>query len=843
MSRYGRVVPSLLGLAVLGVAAAVAHWVGGRPRRVTSAPAAVVRFAGTLSSAPGQLNAPGGIAIGADERIIVADSGNDRLQVFKADGQLAATWGRQGREPGEFRHPGGLAVHEQALFIADTGNDRIQKLAADGRILLAWGRSGSGPGEFRAPASVAVDSRGSVYVADSDNGRIQHFTEDGGFIAEWTVPSAGTPARPAGIAVDLRDGTVFVSDPVQNRIHHFTGKGRFIGAWSTIDAAGHGLGAPTGLTAGRDGMILAVGRHAIRRYDRTGRLLHSWGSGGVGDGYLDRPEALAVASSGAMFVADTGNNRVQAFRSDGSVMAEWGNGGRGDGEFRRPLGMAVDDGGAVYVVDSANARVQKLGADGRFISAWGHSGTAPGEFINPAGAAVGPDGSVYIADSGNHRIQKFTASGRFLLQWGSRGSDTEQLRAPAGVAVGGDTVYVADTGNHRIQAYSSSGEFRHHWGWRGTADGEFRFPSGVAAGADGVVYVADTSNNRIQAFSPDGRFLRQWGRTGSQSRDLNRPSALAVARDGTVAVVQAGRATIQVYTPQGELLWAFPPPAAAAGPYRPRRGVAVHDGRIYATDVRSGRIDVAGVPLGRPAIVAREIVQLSLPSPETPPAAPAEPVAISASSRDGFSGWRAAFSAGASGAATVEPLRLEAGIAISESLYPHLWWPDGNHASPGGTGFLGLVAVYALTRPVDLTGATWRVRLRTLDPGGNPGLAYAGPSSSSGTRLVPWFQTFDRRSGKWLNFAAIGAPVDTSAARGQWSTTEVTPAATDWVCLGSTTVKVSFYGCAAVDGALQSASDGIGFILFPLDRQLLPVGRVEFAQIEVRHPDGAGPGR
>ena len=97
-----------------------------------------------------------------------------------------------------------------------------------------------------------------------------------------------------------------------------------------------------------------------------------------------------------------------------TLLNNWGSYGSGDGQFWYPTAVALDTTGSVYVVDTGNRRIQKFDKNGAYLSHWGSEGNAGGQFNAPRGVGVDTAGSVYVADTGNHRIQKFDNHGDYL---------------------------------------------------------------------------------------------------------------------------------------------------------------------------------------------------------------------------------------------------------------------------------------------------------------------------------------------------------------------------------------------------------------------------------------------
>ncbi|MEN9617724.1 MAG: hypothetical protein RL022_3146, partial [Chloroflexota bacterium] len=113
--------------------------------------------------------------------------------------------------------------------------------------------------------------------------------------------------------------------------------------------------------------------------------------------------------------------------------------GRGAGEFFCPQGIAVDGNGAVWVADTFNNRIQVRDPDGRWRVAGGKVGGGDGaighgagEFYSPWGIAVDGNGAVWVADSGTtgSRCGNPTGGGGWLV--GRRAGVTVRVAAAPG---------------------------------------------------------------------------------------------------------------------------------------------------------------------------------------------------------------------------------------------------------------------------------------------------------------------------------------------------------------------------------------------------------------------------
>ena len=192
-------------------------------------------------------------------------------------------------EAAHFDYPTGVAVDSSSnVYVADTWNHRIRKITSAREVSTLAGstegyKDATGTAAtFNEPYGVAVDSSGNVYVADRSNNRIRKITSTGvvstlAGSTEGYKDATGTAATfnsPADVAVDS-SGNLYVADRLNHRIRKITPEG----VVSTLAGSTEGYKDATGTTA-----------------------------------QFNRPNGVAVDSSGILYVADSGNHRIRSIR-------------------------------------------------------------------------------------------------------------------------------------------------------------------------------------------------------------------------------------------------------------------------------------------------------------------------------------------------------------------------------------------------------------------------------------------------------------------------------------------------------------------------------------------------
>ena len=127
---------------------------------------------GIILSSMGDIEYPGDIAIADDDSIIVSDCEDDCIYVFNPDGSVRHKFGSSGSENGELKEPYGVAYDGVNILVADSGNNRIQVFTCDGQFVSII-ESQNDP--LKNPKGLVVTKDGCVYVVDHDNHCIKKY--------------------------------------------------------------------------------------------------------------------------------------------------------------------------------------------------------------------------------------------------------------------------------------------------------------------------------------------------------------------------------------------------------------------------------------------------------------------------------------------------------------------------------------------------------------------------------------------------------------------------------------------------------------------------------------------
>lgn len=229
------------------------HWIGlhqgaGGTFQLSAVPLLASESTDALAQLPVP-SGPAGVAVDADGTVFFADPDGGhiwRIDACDASVRQVSCLGRFGGEPAQLSQPRGLLVPawRRALLVADSGNDRLEAFdPVTSQLTEVWGRAGNADGQFDAPWTLAADSANRVYVIDHGNARVQQFDAQGAVQpAFWrTLDAAAVLREPVDVAAgDFTQAgggnttRIYIVDVAAHAVFVVMPDGRPL-----VDAAGH----------------------------------------------------------------------------------------------------------------------------------------------------------------------------------------------------------------------------------------------------------------------------------------------------------------------------------------------------------------------------------------------------------------------------------------------------------------------------------------------------------------------------------------------------------------------------------------------------------------------------
>ncbi len=279
---------------------------------------------GSKGSALDQLNAPEDIAVSADEKVYIADTGNNRVLVWDSNGNplqsigtfgTLATW----RSAPQFNHPGGILVlPSKKIFVSDTLNHRVVVMDEKGLVISAWGTQGTENGQFNLPRTLGKDHFGHLWVLDSGNSRVQLFSQLGAFISTWGAfgSEPGLLNQPLGMGLNYIDQTI-LADTGNFRVQVFNEKGVPVTFEGWYGEGPNQYTEPAGVAVTKSGRIaVADGSDRVEFYNNRFEYIGQWRARDEIINPKIKPHFRGIASdaSDRLYITDTQDNVVIRLR-------------------------------------------------------------------------------------------------------------------------------------------------------------------------------------------------------------------------------------------------------------------------------------------------------------------------------------------------------------------------------------------------------------------------------------------------------------------------------------------------------------------------------------------------
>lgn len=372
----------------------------------------------------------GAIAVDAAGRLYTLCLKTRDIQQWTSAGQMRRSV--TGVEPGlkALDKPSSLFVDTAgALWVGDNGPRQVRQFDEAGRTTGTFGRSGRDRGQFQALDAV-VARPDLLAVADSRSRRVTLLS-----IQQKVEPAVLTPSPALRLQVSrgasIPSGVDRVAWNPDGRLHGVTLATSLLvtfdpvsRASTTLDLARQiGIRKPSGLaTAPASGSLFIADAAADRivKLDKQGTVLLEYPR-------VFNPQGLTCSPQGVLYVVSGGDARFQAFNHQGLFQFEGGVKGTGSGQLRYPVSIAWDA-DTVHVADLDNKKIATFNASGRFLREFGAWGPEPLEA--PRHVTTDREGNVFVLDAQRSRIQVYDAQGVYLGGFGYAGQASGAFEAP-----------------------------------------------------------------------------------------------------------------------------------------------------------------------------------------------------------------------------------------------------------------------------------------------------------------------------------------------------------------------------------------------------------------------------
>ena len=284
---------------------------------------------------------------------------------------------------------------DDKVYIADSGNDRIVVLNPDLTVdfmITGFEEDGS---KLKQPSCVFVDDDGTILVCDYGNKRLVEFTKYGNFRFAYPTPASDLLSQdfnyqPQRVVKDEK-GYIYVCNlGDSNGILMLSSNGEFRNYFGTNKVA---------LT-----LWEMIARLLWSREDRKGTVVtlpYTFNNVFISDGYV-YATTTGFTSAQCRKINPAGTDVLYSGKdfSDFGLL-------RNSNDMQDFIDVTVDADQNMFIIDRIYGRVYEYEEWGRNLFAFGANGVGSGQFSNARSLEVDSKGNIYVLNGGNGVINVY----------------------------------------------------------------------------------------------------------------------------------------------------------------------------------------------------------------------------------------------------------------------------------------------------------------------------------------------------------------------------------------------------------------------------------------------------
>ncbi len=244
-------------------------------------------------------------------KVYVSNNSLHTIEVVSDTGKAINSFGGAGSAKGQLFFPYGIGILPNGnILVAETGNLRIQEFSSTGQFIqTVVGESNKiGLGK---PGPLFVDSLGRIYIGDLSGHQVIILDKN-----KKLIRKIKGIQYPHGLTVDEQNNKLYVADSGKIAVRVFD-LAKEDDSYDLIETwkPGSRFTMIRGLAADKHGRLYVVDTLScsVRVFDKNGEYLFSLGQQGFKDGEFLYPNGIFVDSTGKIYIADWGNDRVQVW--------------------------------------------------------------------------------------------------------------------------------------------------------------------------------------------------------------------------------------------------------------------------------------------------------------------------------------------------------------------------------------------------------------------------------------------------------------------------------------------------------------------------------------------------
>jgi DNA-binding beta-propeller fold protein YncE len=442
---------------------------------------------GKAGAGKGEFSDPMGIAIDPKGNVFISDTGNGRVQKFDSTGLFLLEFGHaNGNDPG-LQVPTGISMsHQGEVYVVDQDRCKVRVFDSQGKLtrILADAQKQEW---LQQPVDVFCDSASqNLFIADAQQEAVLEVSRDGQMLRAYR----GFKRPLMSVSTEDRLYVLDIGEADIVEIDRRSGE-----QLNTLTQRNNpaNLRQPTGVAvdAGGDIYVVDALRDQLIIFNPDGNVRTQFSTAGTAM-VRGRPEDVAVDPNGCIFVLDALHGMVKKFAPEGQLLLSFP-----DEEGSRLLsasGICVGRDGAIYVADTQNDRVLRFDPGGKFLNDLGS-----GQIVAPGDLALDEEGNIYIADYNG--LQKFDPTGQLIKSFVRKG-EKGAVGTLGDVAVHSETIYVLDYEQSKIAILHKNGKLIANLDGPSLGTAAFAELCHIAVDKSGNLYVTDRGNSRVLKFAP-----------------------------------------------------------------------------------------------------------------------------------------------------------------------------------------------------------------------------------------------------------------------------------------------------------------------------------------------------